>query len=154
MVFFVQKINLTIIINNLQTKKYSTMPSIFSGLPNDLIIEIVQIDNYRKKYDRVVEQINIVTTYDKFCPSIRERMNGAEDADPLWTASEIWNSGVGVINDLSWLNELWKIIQRLRNEVIVEELDKLQKANGWDWRKRFSGYKQLYANLGWERPEW
>ena len=129
------------------------MPSIFSGLPNDLIIDIIQIDNYRKKYDRVVEQINIVTTYDKFCPSIRERMNGADDADPLWTASEIWNSGVGVMNDLSWLNELWKIIQRLRNEVIVEELDKLQKANGWDWRKRLSVYKQTCATLGWERPE-
>ena len=130
------------------------MTSIFSGLPNDLIIKIIQIENDRKKYYKVVEQINIVTTYDKFCPSIRERMNGADDADPLWTASEIWNSGVGVMNDLSWLNELWKIIQRLRNEVIVEELDKLQKANGWDWRKRFSVYKQLYANLGWERPEW
>ena len=56
------------------------------------------------------------------------------------------------MNDLSWLNELWKIIQRLRNEVIVEELDKLQKANGWDWRKRLSVYKQTYANLGWEQP--
>ena len=39
------------------------------------------------------------------------------------------------------------------DEVIVEELDKLQKANGWDWRKRFSVYKQTYAILGWERPE-
>ena len=156
MVFFVhQKINLTIIINNLQTKKYSTMPSIFSGLPNDLIIEIVQIDNYRKKYDRVVEQINIVTTYDNRCATIRENMDDADDDDPeSMSVSEIWGWDENQVkNDLSWLNELWKIIQRLRNEVIVEELDKLQKANGWDWRKRLSVYKQTYANLGWERPE-
>ena len=155
MVFFVQKINLTIIINNLQTKKYSTMPSIFSGLPNDLIIEIVQIDNYRKKYDRVVEQINIVTTYDNRCATIRENMDDADDDDPeSMSVSEIWGWDENQVkNDLSWLNELWKIIQRLRNEVIVEELDKLQKANGWDWRKRLSVYKQTCANLGWERPE-
>ena len=155
MVFFVQKINLTIIINNLQTNKYSTMPSIFSGLPNNLIIDIIQIDNYRKKYDRVVEQINIVTTYDNRCATIRENMDDADDDDPeSMSVSEIWGWDENQVkNDLSWLNELWKIIQRLRNEVIVEELDKLQKANGWDWRKRFSVYKQLYANLGWERPE-
>ena len=131
------------------------MPSIFSGLPNDLIIEIVQIDNYRKKYDRVVEQINIVTTYDNRCATIRENMDDADDDDPeSMSVSEIWGWDENQVkNDLSWLNELWKIIQRLRNEVIVEELDKLQKANGWDWRKRLSVYKQTYANLGWERPE-
>ena len=133
------------------------MTSIFSGLPNNLIIDIIRIDNYRKKYDKVVEQINIVTTYEKFCPSIREMMNGVDDADPLWdtmSVSRIWGwDDMRVMNDLSWLNELWKIIQRLRNEVIVEELDKLQKANGWDWRKRLSVYKQTCANLGWERPE-
>ena len=130
------------------------MPSIFSGLPNDLMIDIIQIENNRKNYDKVVEQINIVTTYDKSCPSLRENMNDADDDDPeSMSVSEIWNSGVGVMNDLSWLNELWKIIQRLRNEVIVEELDKLQMANGWDWRKRLSVYKQTCANLGWERPE-
>ena len=137
------------------------MKSIFSGLPHNLIIDIIRIDNYRKKYDKVVEQINIVTTYDKFCPSIREKMNGADDADPwdAMSASEIWGWDENQEkNDLTYLNELWwdeekKIIQRLRNEAIVEELDKLQKANGWDWRKRFSVYKQLYATLGWERPE-
>ena len=134
------------------------MKSIFSELPHGLIIDIIRIDNYRKKYDKVVEQINMVTTYDMFCPSIREIMNDQHDADLLWdamSASQIWGwDDMRVMNDLSWLNELWKIIQRLRNEVIVEELDKLQKANGWEWRKRFSVYKQLYANLGWERPEW
>mgnify|MGYP000738862309 CR=1 FL=1 len=133
------------------------MKSIFSELPHGLIIDIIKIDNYRKKYDKVVEQINMVTTYDMFCPSIREMMNDADDADPAWdvmSVSQIWGwDDMRVMNDLSWLNELWKIIQRLRNEVIVEELDKLQKANGWDWRKRLSVYKQLYANLGWEQPE-
>ena len=132
------------------------MKSIFSELPHGLIIDIIKIDNYRKKYDKVVEQINMVTTYEVFCPSIREMMNGAKD-DDYWdamSASQIWGwDDMRVMNDLSWLNELWKIIQRLRNEVIVEELDKLQKANGWDWRKRLSVYKQTYANLGWERPE-
>ena len=131
------------------------MPSIFSGLPNDLIIDIIEIDNYRKKYDRVVEQINIVTTYDNRCATIRENMDDADDDDPeSMSVSEIWGWDENQVkNDLSWLNELWKIIQRLRNEVIVEELDKLQKANGGDWRKRLSVYKQTYANLGWEQPE-
>ena len=133
------------------------MKSTFAELPNNLIIKIIQIYNDRKKYDKVVEQINMVTTYDMFCPSIREMMNDADDADPAWdvmSASQIWGWDENrVMNDLSWLNELWKIIQRLRNEVIVEELDKLQKANGWDWRKRLSVYKQTCANLGWERPE-
>ena len=131
------------------------MASIFSQLPNNLIIDIIQIDNYRKKYDRVVEQINIVTTYDNRCATIRENMDDADDDDPeSMSVSEIWGWDENQVkNDLSWLNELWKIIQRLRNEVIFEELNKLQKANGWDWRKRLSVYKQTYANLGWERPE-
>ena len=34
------------------------MKSIFSELPNDIIIQIIRIDNYRKKYDKVIEQIN------------------------------------------------------------------------------------------------
>ena len=146
------------------------MASIFSGLPNNLIIKIVQIENDRRKrekermeeqYDKVVEQIDFVTTYDEGCWSIRENMNDADDDDPeSMSASEIWGWDENQEkNDLTYLNELWwneekKIIQRLRNEVIVEELAKLQKAYGWDWRKRFSVYKQLYANLGWERPEW
>ena len=66
-------------MTNLVTKQL-TMTSIFSGLPNNIIIDIIRIDNYRKKYDKVVEQINKVTTYDKFCPSIREMMNEVYDA--------------------------------------------------------------------------
>ena len=84
--------------------------SIFAELPNNLIIKIIQIYNDRKKYDKVVEQINMVTTYDMFCPSIREMMNGADD-DDYWdamSASQIWGWDENrVMNDLSWLNELW-----------------------------------------------
>ena len=87
------------------------MKSTFSELPHNLIIKIIQIYNDRKKYDKVVEQINIVTTYEKFCPSIREMMNGVDDADPLWdtmSVSRIWGwDDMRVMNDLSWLNELW-----------------------------------------------
>ena len=120
------------------------MKSIFSGLPNDIIIQIVQIENDRKKYEKVVEQINIVTTYDKFCPSIRERMNGADDAYSLWTASEIWNSGVGVMNDLSWLNELWwieklKRKERMRYEEVIKQFNKYPSL---DWRRRLRVFKK------------
>ena len=87
------------------------MKSIFSELPHGLIIDIIRIDNYRKKYDKVVKQINKVTTYDKFCPSIREMMNDADDADPLWDAmsvSQIWGWDENrVMNDLSWLNVMY-----------------------------------------------
>jgi len=86
------------------------MTSIFSGLPNNLIIDIIRIDNYRKKYDKVVSQINKVTTYDEFCPSIREMMNTLTDADPAWdvmSASQIWGWDENrVMNDLSWLNDI------------------------------------------------
>ena len=81
------------------------MKSIFSELPHDLIIDIIRIDNYRKKYDKVVEQINKVTTYNEFCPSIREMINDADDADPLWdvqSASQIWGWDENrVMNDLN-----------------------------------------------------
>ena len=87
------------------------MTSIFSGLPNNIIIDIIRIDNYRKKYDKVVEQINKVTTYNEFCPSIREMMNEVYDADPLWdtmSASQIWGwDDNRVMNDLSWLNVMY-----------------------------------------------
>jgi len=65
------------------------MKSIFSELPNNLIIKIIQIDNYRKKYDKVVEQINMVTTYDMFCPSIskakRPRIYKWIEEEERWT---------------------------------------------------------------------
>ena len=120
MVFFVQKINLIFFINNLQTKKYSTMTSIFSGLPNNLIIKIIQIDNDRRKYEKVVEQIDFITTYgDPGCVSIREVMNDWVDYDiESKSVSEIWDwHWYKSENDISWLNELWckeekKIIQR------------------------------------------
>ena len=46
------------------------MPSIFAGLPNNLIIEIVQIENDRRKHEKermkfgeVIYQLNILSTY-------------------------------------------------------------------------------------------
>ena len=81
------------------------MSSIFSGLPNDLIIQIVQIENDRKKYEKVVEQINKITSYDEFCPSVRETFDrGGDDL----SVSEIWGwDEMRVMNDLTWWNELW-----------------------------------------------
>ena len=120
------------------------MKSIFSGLPNDIIIHIIQIDNDRKKYEKVVEQINIVTTYDKFCPSIRERMNTVDDTDPLWTVPEIWGRDDGVMNDLSWLNELWwieklKRKERMRYEEVIKQFNKYPSL---DWRRRLRVFKK------------
>ena len=87
------------------------MKTIFSELPTEIIRDIIQIENSRKNYGKVVEQINKVTTYDEFCPSIRETMNGVDDADLLWdtlSVSQIWGWDENrVMNDLTWLNELW-----------------------------------------------
>ena len=125
------------------------MKSIFAGLPHNLIIDIIRIDNYRKKYDKVVEQINKVTTYNEFCPSIREMMNDADDADPLWdvmSASQIWGwDDMRVMNDLSWLNELWwneekKRIQRLRYEEVIKQLNEYPDL---DWRTRLHVLKKM-----------
>ena len=132
---------------NLVTKQL-TMNSTFSELPHDLIIDIIRIDNYRKKYDKVVEQINMVTTYELFCPSIREMMNGADD-DDYWdamSASQIWGwDDMRVMNDLSWLNELWwneekKRIQRLRYEEVIKQLNEYPDL---DWRTRLRVLKKM-----------
>ena len=81
------------------------MSSIFSELPNHLIIDIIRIDNERKKYGKVVDQINKVTTFDEFCPSVRETFDRGGDR---LSVSEIWGwDGMKVMDDLSWLNELW-----------------------------------------------
>ena len=129
------------------------MKSIFSELPHGLIIDIIKIDNYRKKYDKVVEQINMVTTYDMFCPSIREMMNGADD-DDYWdamSASQIWGwDDMRVMNDLSWLNELWwneekKRIQRLRYEEVIKQLNEYPDL---DWRTRLNVLKKMFALWG------
>ena len=96
------------------------MTSIFSGLPNNLIIKIIRIDNDRRKYEKVVEQIDFITTYgDPGCVSIREVMNDWVDYDiESKSVSEIWDwHWYKSENDISWLNELWckeekKIIQR------------------------------------------
>ena len=87
------------------------MKSIFAGLPNDLIIQIVQIENRRKyekeriKYGEVVKQLNKVSTHDEFCPSIRDTFNRGGDG---LSVSEIWGwDGMRVMDDLSWVNELW-----------------------------------------------
>ena len=124
------------------------MKSIFAELPNNLIIKIIQIYNDRKKYDKVVEQINMVTTYEVFCPSIREMMNGADD-DDYWdamSASQIWGWDENrVMNDLSWLNELWwneekKRIQRLRYEEVIKQLNEYPDL---DWRTRLRVLKKM-----------
>ena len=130
------------------------MKSIFAEPPNNLIIDIIRIDNDRKKYDKVVEQINMVTTYDMFCPSIREMMNDADDADPAWdvmSVSQIWGwDDMRVMNDLSWLNELWwneekKRIQRLR---YVEVIKQLNEYPDLDWRTRLRVLKQMRGLWG------
>ena len=80
------------------------MKTIFSELPNEIISDIIQIENSRKNYEKVVEQINKVTTYDEFCPSIREMMNGVDTL----SVSQIWGWDENrVMNDLTWLNEIW-----------------------------------------------
>ncbi len=96
------------------------MTSIFTGLPNNLIIDIVRIDNYRKKYENVVEHINKVTTYDEFCPSVRETFDRGGDG---LSVSETWGwDEMRVMNDLSWLNELWWNEEKKRkNEVVGGE---------------------------------
>ena len=120
------------------------MKSIFAELPNNLII---QIYNDRKKYDKVVEQINMVTTYDMFCPSIREMMNGAD----AMSASQIWGwDDMRVMNDLSWLNELWwneekKRIQRLRYNEVIKQLNEYPDL---DWRTRLRVLKKMFALWG------
>ena len=129
------------------------MKSISAELPNNLIIDIIRIDNYRKKYDKVVEQINMVTTYEVFCPSIREMMNGADD-DDYWdamSASQIWGWDENrVMNDLSWLNELWwneekKRIQRLRYNEVIKQLNEYPDL---DWRTRLNVLKRMRALWG------
>ena len=58
------------------------MQSIFSGLPNDLIIQIVQIENRRKyekermKFGEVIQELNKLSTIDIYCPSIRDMIDG------------------------------------------------------------------------------
>ena len=58
------------------------MPSIFSKLPNNLIIKIIQIDNDRrkceekKKFGEVIQELNKLSTIDIYCPSIRDMMEG------------------------------------------------------------------------------
>ena len=93
------------------------MKSIFSELPNDLIDKIVQIENDRKKYEKVVKHINKLTTYDKFCTSIREMMNGADDADPAsMSTPEIWGWEENRLTiDTSWEN-VWYGARRERKE--------------------------------------
>ena len=57
------------------------MASKFSGLPNNLIIKIVQIENDRKKCEKermkfgeVIQELNKLSTTEYFCPSIRDMM--------------------------------------------------------------------------------
>ena len=81
------------------------MTSIFSGLPNDLIIKIVQIENDRKieelitkrKYNEVINHLNKVSTHDEFCPSIRDTFNRGGDG---LSCAEIW------VFEQDWLNDI------------------------------------------------
>ena len=59
------------------------MPSTWSASHNrcraymcnaDIISHINQIENNRKNYDKVVEQLNKLSTTEYFCPSIRDMM--------------------------------------------------------------------------------
>ena len=59
------------------------MPSTWSASHNrcraymcdaDIITHIAQIENNRKNYDKVVEQLNKLSTTEYFCPSIRDMM--------------------------------------------------------------------------------
>jgi hypothetical protein len=81
--------------------------SLFSELPDHHIID-------RKNYDKVVEQINVITTYNEFCPSIRGTFDRGGDG---LSVSEIWGwDGMRVMDDLSWLNELWWNEEKKREE--------------------------------------
>ena len=71
-------------MTNLVTKQL-TMNSIFSGLPNNIIIKIIQIENDRRKaqkltmerkYNEVIQELNKLSTIDIYCPSIRDMMDG------------------------------------------------------------------------------
>ena len=72
-------------MTNLVTKQL-TMNSIFSGLPNNIIIKIIQIENDRRKaqkltmerkYNEVIQELNKLSTIDIYCPSIRDMMDGS-----------------------------------------------------------------------------
>ena len=129
------------------------MKSIFSELPHGLIIDIIKIDNYRKKYDKVVEQINMITTYDKFCPSIRDMMNGADDADPwdAMSASEIWGwRSYRVMNDISWWNDVWwlekmKRKERMRYDEVIKQLKKYPNLGWQRWGRVFKKTRELWG---------
>ena len=126
------------------------MESIFSKLPNEIINDIIQIENSRKNYEKVVEQINKVTTYDEFCPSIRETMNGVDTL----TVSQIWGWDENrVMNDLSWLNEVWWIEKLKRKERMKynEVIKQLNKYPSLDWRRRprvFKKARELWGPAG------
>ena len=57
------------------------MNSIFSGLPNNIIIKIIQIDNDRRKaqkltmerkYNEVIKQLTKLSNIDIFFPSVKD----------------------------------------------------------------------------------
>ena len=85
------------------------MKSIFAGLPNDIIIQIVQIENRRsefiarekliteRKYNEVITHLNKVSTYDEFCPSIRDTFNRGGDG---LSCAEIW------VFEQDWINDI------------------------------------------------
>lgn len=59
------------------------MKSIFAGLPHNLIIDIIRIENDRRKaqkltmerkYNEVIQELNKLSTIDIYCPSIRDMM--------------------------------------------------------------------------------
>ena len=81
-------------------------------------------------------------------------MNGVDDADLLWdtlSVSEIWGWDENrVMNDLSWLNELWwneekKRIQRLRYEEVIKQFNEYPDL---DWRTRLHVLKKMRGLWG------
>ena len=61
------------------------MKSTFAELPNNLIIKIIQIENDRRKaqkltmerkYNEVIQELNKLSTIDIYCPSIRDMIDG------------------------------------------------------------------------------
>ena len=90
------------------------MNTIFSGLPNDIIISIIRIENdrsqtekLRRRYEEVVKQLNRITTYLPHGESIRETINRGGDG---FSVFEIWGwDGIRhtLHHDLGgWLNEI------------------------------------------------
>ena len=75
-----------------------TLKSLFSELPNNLIIKIIQIENRRKqgesrqKYDELIKHLKKITSTCWISPTIRECFDDNKDGlsvSQIWCLSEI-----------------------------------------------------------------